>query len=147
MKKMLYSIFCSILICVTMLDAQSKGEHAKINWPKIIPLKDGGKITIYQPQPESLLGPNLKSSATVSVRNNSKSKPVFGVLWSECYLKTDRNSRMATMQSIKITDVKFPDVQDTAKINALKKIIEADVIKWQIEISLDTLSAKLLESQ
>jgi hypothetical protein len=140
MKNFLSVIIYSILIFI------SSESIAKENWPKEIPLKDGGKITIYQPQPESLMGPNLKSRAAISVKKSAKAEPVFGVVWSECFLETDRNNRMATLQSIKITDVKFPDVQDTSKINALKKTIETEVLKWHMEISLDELAATLEEN-
>jgi hypothetical protein len=116
------------------------------NWPKEIPLPEGGKIIIYQPQPEKLLGPNLNSRAAIAVQKTKKDDPIFGVIWGEGVLETDRDSRMATLKSIKITDVKFPEVQDSSKIDALKKLIETEILKWDMEISLDELAATLEEN-
>lgn len=50
-----------LLLCTTVATAQDI-------WPKDIPLSSGGKITIYQPQPEDLQGNLLAARAAVSVR-------------------------------------------------------------------------------
>jgi hypothetical protein len=133
-------IFVFLTFCYSVVLADN-------NWPKEIPLPDKGKIIIYQPQPEKLLGPNLTSRAAISVKKSEKEEPIFGVIWSEGVLETDRDSRMATLKSIKITDVKFPEIQDTSKVEALKKLIEKEILKWDLEVSLDELAATLEENK
>ena len=117
--------------------------EAKNKWPKEIPIKDGGKITIYQPQPETLVNNMLKSRAAVSIRKTEKAEPIFGVIWAECTLETDRDTRMATLVNIKITDAKFPDATRTSQVDSLKTLLAKEILKWNMEISLDELTNTL----
>src|SRR5436190_1629457 len=109
--KIITTIFFTLLFIVSVHASAKKNT-----WPKEIPLKNGGKITIYQPQHETLTNNILKSRAAISIRKDAKSEPIFGVIWAEAILETDRDSRMATMENIKITDAKFPDATDVSKV-------------------------------
>ncbi|MEI6088759.1 MAG: hypothetical protein WCR66_14295, partial [Bacteroidota bacterium] len=55
--------------------------QAQSDWPKEIPISNGGKITIYQPQPEKLVGVKLSGRAAVSIRKKANEEPVFGAIW------------------------------------------------------------------
>ncbi len=116
---------------------------AQQEWPKEIPLSGGGKITIYQPQPESYSGNRLSSRAAVSVRKKSGEEPVFGAIWTEAILLTDKDSRTATLESIKVKDAKFPGVENAGELQGLKETIENEVPKWNLEISLEEIVATL----
>ena len=63
------------------------------DWPEEI-ATDKGVIVIYQPQPEALDGDILKARAAVSIEIQDQS-PVFGVVWFEARLETDRSDRSA----------------------------------------------------
>ena len=111
-------------------------------WPKIIE-KDEIKITVYQPQPESLDGNLLKVRAAFSAKNNTMKDPVFGVMWADVRLNTDRDNRMATLDAIKIVDLRLPAYPDSGRIAAMANIIETDAQSWNLEISLDRLLVTL----
>lgn len=111
-------------------------------WPKIIE-KDEIKITVYQPQPESLDGNLLKVRAAFSAKNTTMKDPVFGVMWADVRLNTDRDNRMATLDAIKIVDLRLPAYPDSGRIAAMANIIETDAQSWNLEISLDRLLVTL----
>ncbi|ULQ55567.1 hypothetical protein KJS94_13020 [Flavihumibacter rivuli] len=112
-------------------------------WPREIALKDGGKITIYQPQPESLNGNKLSGRAAVSIKKTSKDEPIFGAVWSEGILSTDMNSRTAILESIKITRSKFPGIENEDDLKKLASLLEQEVPKWQLEITLDDINTSI----
>src|SRR4051812_20456405 len=76
------------------------GVDAKNKWPKEISVKGGGKIIIYQPQPEELTNNILKTRAAIAIRKSEKAEPIFGVIWADATIETDRESRMATLKNI-----------------------------------------------
>jgi hypothetical protein len=140
MKKI--QIVISAIIFLVSVDAASQSE-----WPREIALDKGIKITIYQPQAESLVGNILITREVVSVKKSKSEEPVFGVVWTETKLLTDKDSRMATMDSIKVIRIKFPDVEDQSKIDALTTILENEIPVWKLEIALDQIIATLEQEQ
>ncbi|RPD39759.1 carbohydrate-binding family V/XII [Chitinophaga barathri] len=134
---MKHPIFVLLLLCSLPVFAQD-------NWPRQMPVAGGGKIIIYQPQPESLEGDKVHARAAVSVTQNASAEPVFGVIWCDAWLETDKNSRTAALTNIKVTDAKFPeDKADDAQIAKLKALLEKEVPGWHIVISLDELTTTL----
>ncbi len=114
-------------------------------WPKTINF-DNGKIALYQPQPEALNGNKLSSVMAISVTTNGKD-PVFGAVWSNATLDIDRDHRTATIEEFTITSVKFPDVKDSSKINELKKLLQEQILKSGITVSMDRITASLADQQ
>ena len=121
-------------------------EEAEKNWPKKI-IAEKGEIIVYQPQVESFDGNSLSTRSAVSVEMNEvkegeKKGPVFGVIWMAAKVETDREERMVHIRSLSIPRVRFAGStpEQEAKIAA---IIEAEVPKWNHEISLDRLLASL----
>lgn len=127
------------LLCAT--GCLSAGAQSA--WPKEIPFKNGGKATIYQPQPESFEGNKLTGRSAVSVKETAKSEPVFGAIFYVASMSTDKASRTADLDSITITNAKFTGVDDQVKIGKLIALIETEVPKWNLEISLDALVATI----
>ncbi len=132
-------------------DEQST-EQADKTWPKKI---DAGKalIVIYQPQVESFEGDSLSARSAVSVKlkeakEGEKNEPVFGVIWLVAKVETDREERMVHVRSLKIPRVRFAGStpEEEAK---LAEVIEAEMPKWDHNISLDRLltSLALVESE
>ena len=110
-------------------------------WPKRLE-HPKGTITMYQPQLEDFEGDYLKGLAAISGRTKEMKQPVFGALWLEGRLATDRDSRMGTIEQVRILDAKFPDAQPE-EIEKLKAFLESEVADWSIPISLDRLVAEM----
>ena len=128
----------SIMLVLGCLYAKSQTA-----FPKIITFKNGGSATFYQPQPESFEGNQVTSHSAVSVKETATSEPVYGAIFYKAYMSTDKNSRTAILDSITITNAKFTGVSDQSKIDKLIFIIETEVPKWNMEISLDALVATI----
>ena len=67
---------------------------------------------IYQPQLESLTAINLEARAAVSVTNEEFTSPVFGAMWFDCKISTDRDERTVELLDMEVTAAKFPDIED-----------------------------------
>ena len=111
------------------------------NWPRKIE-KGGATIIIYQPQVESFTDNALESRAAVSVTGGEDSTPVFGAMWFDCKVSTDRDARTVLLLDMEVTAARFPEVDDD-KIEQLSKLLEEEVPKWEMELSLDQLLADL----
>jgi hypothetical protein len=103
-----------------------------------------GKVTMYQPQPETFENNILTGRAAISVTPSGK-EPVFGAIWFDAKMLTDRESRMVTLESITIKNIRFPDGTDTSKIGKLREILTAEIPKRNLSVSLDRLLASLEE--
>jgi hypothetical protein len=110
-------------------------------WPKKLEHPEG-TIIMYQPQLDDFQGDYLKGLAAISGQTREMKRPVFGVVWLEGRLATDRDSRMGTIEQVKILDAKFPDAQP-AVIEKLRSFLDAEVADWSIPISLDRLVAEM----
>jgi hypothetical protein len=116
-------------------------DAAEEDWPQEIIVPEG-KIVMYQPQLESFKGDKLTARAAISVTKKGESEPVFGAVWLEARVQTDRNTRIVTLQSVKMTNARFPNA-DPEKIKKLGGILEREIPKWDLTISLDRLLAML----
>jgi hypothetical protein len=136
-------LICVFLILFLITVSQSLGSEVdqNSNWPyEISTLK--GVITIYQPQPEKLDGHTLSARSAVSVEIDKSSEPVFGVVWFQAELEIDRDERTASINKIKITRLNFPN-QDTDKAKKITYIVELEMAKLNLQISMDSLLATL----
>ena len=126
-----------MLLATTGLKAAEENN----NWPRKIE-KNGATIIIYQPQVESLLANALESRAAVSVTNEEYTSPVFGAMWFNCIISTDRDDRTVKLLNMEVTAAKFPDIE-AEKIQKLSILLEEEVPRWEMELSLDRLLADL----
>lgn len=106
-------------------------------WPKEYQMQEA-RIVVYQPQLESFDENKLTARTAVSVTKTS-AEPVFGTMWLAARVATDRRERVVTLMDIDITNVKFSTVPDPAKIDAFSKILNDQIAKSKITISLDRL--------
>jgi hypothetical protein len=111
------------------------------NWPQQISF-DQGDVVVYQPQPEQLEGNRLKARAAVAVELKDVKEPVFGAVWFEARLDTDRDERSATIADVTVTNVRFSE-QNKDKANGLKDLLEREMPKWDLVISMDRLLTTL----
>ena len=133
----------STLLLGTFLLASPTFSFAQDEWPLVLE-SDQGTVTIYQPQPELYEGNILSSRAAVSVRTKNGSKePIFGAIWCESTLEVDRDTRMAILKVVKITDARFPSVADRAEVEKLKNFLNAEVPDHVAPFSIDRLIASM----
>ncbi|NMM48236.1 hypothetical protein [Marinigracilibium pacificum] len=117
-------------------------HNAQNNWPQTIKTKSG-MVTVYQPHPEELNGNKLKTRAAVSIKKNENDEPIFGAVWSTSTMSIDRDSRIATLESVEITDIRFPDKLSDDNSAKLKSLIEESAPSWGLEIYIDEIIATI----
>ncbi len=123
-------LMISLLICwTTLLYAQ--------DWPREVQSSEG-TITMYQPQIESYSGNSLKARAAVSIVPAGKDEPLFGAIWVNCRVFTDRPTRIVKLEEMEVRRVRFPSGTDadTAKIAAA---LEEMIPRFDLTFSLDLL--------
>jgi hypothetical protein len=97
---------------------------------------------IYQPQPDKLDGNRLDARAAVALEIKDTEEPVFGAVWFTARLETERAQRTSTLTDVTVTRSRFPE-QDEAKAAQLKELLETEMPKWDILISLDRLMTSI----
>jgi hypothetical protein len=127
--------------CLLPLSAAWSQEESADYWPREIETSQG-TIVVYQPQPDKLEGNKLSGLTAVAVEMKDSKEPVFGAIWFEARLDTDRAKRTATITDVTITEVRFPE-QDEKKAEQLKTLLEEEIPKWNIPISMDRLMTTL----
>jgi len=133
----------SIVVPVVAQEADPKAEEevAPLEWPREV-MAGGAEVIMYQPQPETFAGDKLTARAAVSVTRKGETEPVFGAIWLEATVRTDRETRVVELVNVKVGRVRFPDAteEQTKKLAAL---IERELPKWAPEVSLDRLLTSL----
>jgi len=119
------------------LDVQAEDVSG---WPREI-LTTRGTIVIYQPQPESLDGNKLKARAAISIEVPDK-EPVFGAVWFEARLETDRSDRTALITDLTLENARLPNLTDD-RLRILTNLLETEIPKWNLPIEMDELIATL----
>ena len=136
------NFFLFILLSI----GSTSSSFAQDKWPVAIVSK-GYTISVYQPQPDSYSGTDLTARAAVSIAPPDGGDVIFGAIWTKATLEIDRDSRMATITNMTVTDAKFPSVTDEAKITALKTLLATE-LPGQVEpFSIDRLIASLDQEQ
>ena len=115
-------------------------EDVLNNWPREIETTRG-VIVVYQPQPESLDGNLLQFRAALSLERTGE-EPVFGAVWFETRLETDRAERTALITDLNVTDARFPN-QDADRVKLLSDLLETEIVEWNLPIEMDELIATL----
>jgi hypothetical protein len=134
------NFFC--LFILFFLGSSVSFAQPSTQWPKSV-ISEGYTIKIYQPQVEYYVGDSVRCRGAFSILGNGKTDPVFGALWTEATLQTDRAKRTAVLDQIKVLDVKFAGDSNAADVARLKSILEKEVPKWDMVISLDQLIASI----
>jgi hypothetical protein len=114
---------------------------AQDSWPKRFE-HPKGTVVMYQPQLEDFKDDVITGRAAVSVKKKEWKAPVFGAVWLSGRVLTDRDTRMATISEVKVTDAKFPDAT-AEQLEKLQTFLNTEMAEWSIPISLDRLLAAL----
>jgi len=110
------------------------------DWPQEI-LTTKGTVVIYQPEPESLDGHTLKARAAISIEATGEA-PVFGAVWFEARLETDRSDRTALITDLTVIDARLPNLTDE-RMKILSNLLESEIPKWNLPIHMDELISTL----
>lgn len=118
-------------------------QETNTTWPKDI--KSGDYvITLYNPENESYLDNKLVSNIAFAIKKKG-TEPVFGMLWTTSILDVDRASRMASLASVKIDEVKLPNEVSESQKKKFEELINNEIPKWNIEFPLDEFLQNLKE--
>lgn len=131
----------ALAFCTASLQASDQPNVQE--WPKELST-DEGIIVVYQPQPEDLQGNTLTGRAAMSMELKNK-EPIYGVFWFSANITTDRSEDTASISSIKVTKVGWPDSKDAGEqrfSSAVEKTLENSVMN----VSLSNLTASLTAS-
>ncbi len=131
-------------VLIAGLIVLATSAHAQdISWPQELSSDNGAVLLIYQPQVELFTGNSLEARAAVSVKMPASGNvPVFGAIWIEAKLDTDRDTRTAVIRDIEISDVRFADASDEQR-EKLASFIETSLIGSTLTISVDQLLTDL----
>lgn len=118
-------------------DAAGAAEQAPF-WPMRIQTAQG-LVTIYAPQITQFNGDKISARAAVSVARAGK-EPIFGAIWFDSRVATDRVARTVEILNVTVTRAKFPE-SDGLTERALTHGISVSVQENPMVISLDHLLA------
>ena len=115
------------------------------DWPREVQ-SSLGLITIYQPQLASYTGNTLKARAAISITQPETAGAVFGAVWLNCRVTTDRPNRTVKLEDVAVRQIRFPNGadQDTARI---ADALEQEIPRWDLTFSLDELLESLETAQ
>jgi hypothetical protein len=98
-------------------------------------------VTLYQPQLESFDGNRLTARAAVAVTPADR-EPVFGVVWFDARVSTDRDDRTVRLVEIDASESRFPNAT-AEQLAQLAGLLEREIVSWNLEVSLDDLLTQL----
>lgn len=130
-----------IVLAAFALGAGQQSRAEDTGWPREIEI-DAGRIVLYQPQVDRFEGNTLAARSAVSVHLKQREEPIFGAVWYDARVETDRDERTVTIIDLKVPKVKFPEGTDEHH-QLLARIVEAEFPKWEITLSLDRLIASM----
>ena len=127
--------FLLALLTVGLSQADDSG------WPRVVETGEG-RITIYQPQVESLTDTRLEARAALAVHMEETDDPVFGAAWYQARIVTDRDERLVYVEDVTVPMVRFPDASEEQK-EKLARFLERQIPASNLTLSLDQLLAGL----
>ena len=114
---------------------------AKVQWP-LKYAAETGVATVYQPQLESFKDNRLTGRSAVSFLVTGATTPVFGAVWLEGRVITDRETGLATVTSVEVTDVKAPEASPDGYAK-FKKFLSEQLTQARFVIPMAQLTAAL----
>jgi hypothetical protein len=133
------------LLTVSGFIAQAQGPTDP-DWPWEVRARDGIVITIYQPQPEKLVGNLLTARAAMSITIPKRTDPIFGTVWFSARVDADKDASLALIHSISVTNVRWPEVT-SADAKEFTSVVESNLAKEGFSTSLDRLTASLATAE
>ena len=136
-------IIRSVVIVLVMAIVMTAGhvQAAEEDWPIRID-NPKASILVYQPQVETFRDDRLTGRAAVAITKTGESEPMFGAMWIDAHVQTDRDTRTVFILDAKVTKVRFSEATEE-KEKQLGDIIEKEIPQWDLFITLDGLLTSL----
>ena len=136
-SRLVLSLAMMLAVLMPVADTATAAVTRELSWPREID-DPKAKIIIYQPQLETFKEDQITARAAISVTKKGETDPVFGALWFNARISTDRDERTVTILEVKVEKVRFP-VTDTDSEKQLILLIEKNVPTWELTVSLDRI--------
>lgn len=120
-----------------------EAEGVELNWPREIETQKY-LLTIYQPQLESFKANVLQGRMAISIKPVD-AEMLFCAAWFVAKMDTDLDEKTAVLNTIEITNIHFPDIEDKGNIEGLTNLLENKIESWDLKMSLDRLTASLAD--
>jgi len=111
-------------------------------WPMHVTSADGAEVTIFQPQLEDFQGDTMTGRAAVAVTPAGQQQPVFGAIWLQSRVQTDRSARTVQILDVQVSKELFPGQQPISQ-QSLSDAARQAILAQPITLSLDHLLASL----
>lgn len=136
-------VYRTILVLFLFAGAGLHAQEDPLAWPKDI-IADDYVITLYKPENTTYVNNRLKSNLAFAAKR-AGAEPKFGMLWVTSLLDVDRSSRMATLVSVQIDEVRFSETLTQQQKDRFERFINDQVPDWALEFPLDSLLESLEE--
>jgi hypothetical protein len=137
--------FRTTLAVLAVIGAGAAVAADEDRWPRRLDT-DRGRLTIYQPQPESFEANLIKGRAAASLQQGTRSEPEFGVFWFAARVDTDREAGTAVLRDIVVTDVRWPDSTETEE-REVAEFLTGLMPTATLPIALELLTASLATAE
>lgn len=137
-KKMTMTVASQIAMILWAATAASSGpvqDDGDVGWPREF-MHAGHLIVVYQPQLESFEGDHLTGRAAVSVTPEGRDETIFGAVWFDAFVETDRDNRVVTIVSVAVPRVRFQNATEE-QARQFAEVLEFEISAWDIVVSLD----------
>jgi hypothetical protein len=138
MTKVNFLVLAVLLIQIAVF---AESDVEELSWPREFE-KDNSVVTIYQPQVESFKNDILEGRMAISIKPKDKDM-VFCAAWFKAIMSVDLDERIVTLEKIEIPKIHFPEIDDQKKIDNFSKLLVTEIETWDVEMSLDRLTASL----
>ncbi|HSM06234.1 MAG TPA: hypothetical protein VK858_16560 [Longimicrobiales bacterium] len=113
-------------------------------WPREVDV-EGGRLVVYQPQPESFEG-NVLTGRAAAQFERDEGEPIFGTLWFTSQVDADADGGTALVRDVTVTRARWPDVNDASEAE-VTEYLSGIFSQLEIPISYQRLSASLASAE
>ncbi len=136
----------SLALVAALVSATAHWAAAQITtWPQQL-ASPAGEVTLYQPQIDTYSGNQFTAHAAVSVAQPKGKAPTFGAIFFTATLATDRDNGLATVQTLAVTNSRFPTAAQSTANAAVQAITQAGS-QGSVTLSQTQLLAQLALTQ
>lgn len=139
--KIIYT-FLSFLFASLLFSQRSEGQEG---WPKSVTASSGATIKMYQWEPESFNNNVLVARAAISMTEQGKSDPTFGVAWITANAET--TNQRVDLTSVQVTNLKLPGRNSDDQAAEIRSALEKSIPRWNLSFTTSQLNEALAANQ
>lgn len=130
----------ALLLLSLAAAGRNVAQEERQEWPRDIRAA-GAKITVFEPQVESLKGNKMSSRAAISVIPEGATEPVYGALWLEATIRTSPDGK-ARPENLRVAEVRLPS-RDGNRFPDLREVLASEITGWNLVYDLDSVLAEI----